>query len=106
MSVVRFSPDLSLHNSAPAGRTFTIGVRVQPQEGAAARPCAALSVQVSYDDGRTWAAPATVTGSGQVWQVRITHPETPGYVSLRATARDTAGNTVEQTIIRAYRTTR
>jgi hypothetical protein len=33
--------------------------------------------------------------------VRLDHPA-GGYVSLRATASDPAGNTVEQTTIRAY----
>jgi hypothetical protein len=30
------------------------------------------------------------------------HPATPGFVSLRATAVDTAGNSVTQTVIHAY----
>jgi hypothetical protein len=34
--------------------------------------------------------------------VLCTHPATGGYVSLRATATDRAGNAVDQTKIRAY----
>ena len=33
----------------------------------------------------------------------VNHPAMEGFVSLRAKAVDTAGNTVEQTVIRAYR---
>jgi hypothetical protein len=33
----------------------------------------------------------------------LKNPRKPGYVSLRATATDTAGNSVQQTIMRAYR---
>jgi hypothetical protein len=38
-------------------------------------------------------------GVALVW-----HPWTPGYVSLRAHARDAAGNTVTETILRGYKT--
>jgi hypothetical protein len=34
---------------------------------------------------------------------RVRHPAVDGFVSLRATATDGAGSTVEQTVIRAYR---
>ncbi|MFI5838260.1 hypothetical protein ACIA8K_00890 [Catenuloplanes sp. NPDC051500] len=36
--------------------------------------------------------------------VTLDHPAGPGFVSLRATATDTAGNSVVQTVIHAYRT--
>jgi hypothetical protein len=38
--------------------------------------------------------------------VQVQHPDRAGFVSLRASARDAGGNTVEQTIIRAYRIVR
>jgi hypothetical protein len=40
--------------------------------------------------------------NGHQWQVWVTHPARAWFVSLRATARDYSGNTVRQTIIRAY----
>ncbi len=55
---------------------------------------------MSYDDGATW-APATVARDGAKWSVSVLHPES-GFVSLRAKASDAQGNTVEQTVIRAY----
>jgi hypothetical protein len=55
---------------------------------------------VSYDDGKTW-RPAAVTRAGDHFDVRVNHPAA-GYASLRAKATDSAGNTVEQTVIRAY----
>ncbi len=98
VSVVRFSPALDAENSAPSGRRFTVPVTVQPLEGSAARPVRRLSVEVSYDDGATWTR-AEVHGSAAV----LRHPAGDGFVSLRARAVDGAGNTVEQTVIRAYR---
>lgn len=101
ISVVRFSPELSQENTAPAGRAFVIPVVVQPQpDSAAARPVT-LTVKVSYDDGRTW-TPAPVTKVNGKWQVKVQHPDQAGFVSLRASSRDAAGNTVEHTVIRAY----
>ncbi|MFI6737849.1 S8 family serine peptidase [Nonomuraea sp. NPDC050451] len=98
VSVVRFGPALDAENSAPSGRRFTVPVTVQPLEGSAARPVRRLSVEVSYDDGATWTR-AAIHGSAAV----LRHPAGDGFVSLRGRAVDEAGNTVEQTIIRAYR---
>jgi hypothetical protein len=36
--------------------------------------------------------------------VLVDQPAGPGFVSLRASAVDAAGNTVDETILRAYRT--
>lgn len=61
-----------------------------------------LTVDVSYDDGRTWnRAPLIVAPGGR--QVLLDHPAGTGFVSLRANVADGRGNTTEQTIIRAYR---
>ncbi|MEW2114872.1 S8 family serine peptidase [Streptomyces sp. NPDC005474] len=99
LSVVRFSPDLSLSSSAKAGRPFSVPFTV---EGAALgqRP-AKLTFEVSYDGGTTWQHARTVGGT----HLALTHPATPGSVSLRANLTDRAGNTLVQTIERAYLTT-
>ncbi|MGW5157711.1 hypothetical protein ACWEPN_19735 [Nonomuraea wenchangensis] len=69
-----------------------------PDGELSAGPVQRLSVEVSYDDGATWTR-AEVHGPAAV----LRHPAGDGYVSLRARAVDGAGNTAEQTIIRAYR---
>ena len=97
LQVVRFAPKLDAANSAPGGRTFAVPVSVHRNPGAAAARVASLTVQVSYDDGAHWTT-APVAGG----KVLLRHPAS-GYVSLRAKAKDTSGNTVDQTIIRAYR---
>ncbi|MEE6260204.1 molybdopterin-binding protein [Plantactinospora sonchi] len=104
VQAVRFAPELDGRNAAPAGREFRVPVRVQRQAGAEPAGCASLTVDVSYDDGRTW-RPARVTGTGPNRIAVLTHPTGAGFVSLRASATDTAGNTVRQTTIRAYRLT-
>jgi hypothetical protein len=102
LSAVRFAPDLDDRTSAPAGRRVVVPVSVQRQLGSVAGRTRALAVQVSYDDGATW-RPVAVHQSLRGRFVTLDHPRGSGFVSLRSTATDTAGNTVEQVVIRAYR---
>ncbi|MGX7669657.1 S8 family serine peptidase [Plantactinospora sp. DSM 117369] len=96
--VVRFAPELDAQNSAPAGRLHAVPVVVAAQPGARVGTLVRRTVEVSFDDGASW-RPATVQDGAA--QVRT--PAGSGYVSLRASAADSAGNAVTQTIIRAYR---
>ncbi|WSQ10670.1 S8 family serine peptidase [Streptomyces sp. NBC_01231] len=99
LSVIRFSPDLSLSSTAKAGKRFSVPFTVQ---GAAAgqRP-AKLAFEVSYDEGTTWQPTKAVGGT----HLSLKHPAKAGSVSLRAKLTDRAGNTLAQTIERAYNTT-
>ncbi|MFF0151396.1 S8 family serine peptidase [Micromonospora sp. NPDC005203] len=103
LSVVRLAPPLRVDNSAPAGRDFVVPVRVQRQPGAPAARVEKIAVDVSYDGGKTWGKARLVRTSANGWSATLRHPAGTGHVSLRATARDTAGNTVTQKIIQAYR---
>jgi hypothetical protein len=97
---VRFTPQLNADNRAPTGR-FTIPVSVERQPGTGHPAVRTLNVQVSYDDGRMW-QPTTLRRAGDGWTATVNHPTGGGLVSLRASATDSSGNTVEQTIIHAY----
>jgi hypothetical protein len=78
-------------------------VKVQTQPYAnVARPDL-LGVEVSYDDGASWVA-TRLRRTGDGWVAQVRHPTKPGFVSLRATAKDRNGNSVSQTLVRAYRT--
>ncbi|MET7750141.1 S8 family serine peptidase [Micromonospora sp. NPDC005367] len=101
LSTVRLSPPLDELNAAPAGRRFDIPLTVERQPGASIGRTKRMSVEVSYDDGQTWRR-AVVTGSGDHRVVKVSHPKAAGFVSLRVQADDVAGNTVTQTVIRAY----
>ncbi|MGK5676065.1 S8 family serine peptidase [Micromonospora sp. URMC 106] len=98
---VRYAPALDAGRTAPAGTPFPIPVRVEHQPGSTAGTVTGLTVQVSYDEGATWRA-APVVGAGGNWTAVVTHPADAGHVSLRATATDSRGGRVEQTVIRAY----
>jgi hypothetical protein len=98
LSAVRFTPALDDNNTAPAGRRFTVPILVQAQEGSSGGRNRSVTVDVSYDDGATW-LPTRVDRQC----VTLQHPRGTGFVSFRTRATDARGNTVEQTIIRAYR---
>ncbi|MGK5741225.1 S8 family peptidase [Micromonospora sp. URMC 103] len=102
LTAIRYTPDLDIDNRAPAGRLFPIPVSLDRQVGAAPGRTRTLTVEASFDDGRTWRKlPVLRTGEKAVAWVH--NPTGAGFVSLRAAATDTGGNTVKQTIIRAYR---
>ncbi|MET7971334.1 S8 family serine peptidase [Micromonospora sp. NPDC005305] len=95
---VRFDPAVDLRNRAPAGK-FSFPAYVSQQGGGATR-ATSFTVDVSYDDGKTW-RPTLVTADGDHYQVTTQNPVT-GYATLRAKATDANGNTVEQTVLRGY----
>ncbi|SDL62617.1 hypothetical protein [Nonomuraea jiangxiensis] len=68
-----------------------------------AREAAVKSIKLEFstDDGATW-QPVKTQAAGSGWTARIANPGSPGFVSLRATVEDTAGDDVTQTVNRAY----
>ncbi|MGN9919740.1 S8 family serine peptidase [Micromonospora palomenae] len=102
MTAIRYTPELDIDNRAPAGRMFAIPVSLDRQVGAAPGQTTALTVEASFDDGKTWQE-LTVRRSGEKAVAWVRNPAGTGFVSLRAAATDTSGNTVKQTVIRAYR---
>jgi subtilisin family serine protease len=102
LSAVRFTPAVDDTNTAPAGRPFLLPVQVQRQPDSAAAPVRSLTVDVSYDDGKTWRS-APVVRVGDQWRAALRHPAAPGFVSVRGRAVDATGNTNTVTVLRAYR---
>ncbi|MDV7216805.1 S8 family peptidase [Streptomyces prunicolor] len=101
LTVVRFTPKLSTASTAKAGATLTVPFTIQ---GAATKVSTLrkLAFAVSYDNGKTWKKAKAVEGN----LLKLRSPAKAGTVSLRATLTDTDGNTLTQTIYRAYRTTK
>ncbi|MEV4813288.1 S8 family peptidase [Micromonospora avicenniae] len=60
-----------------------------------------VTVDLSYDDGATWHH-AKLQRSGDGWRTRLDAPHKARFVTLRATARDARGNSVDQSITRAF----
>ncbi|NMO51471.1 S8 family serine peptidase [Actinoplanes sp. TBRC 11911] len=103
LSVVRFRPSLDATNTAPAGAVFTIPLEVRQQPGSVVQPVTSVRVEASFDEGETWQPAAVTRGAGSTFQARVTHPATPGFVALRATAA-TATTSATVTVQRAYLT--
>ncbi|MDT0569994.1 hypothetical protein RM704_21385 [Streptomyces sp. DSM 3412] len=78
LSVVRFTPKLSLTSTARAGNRFTVPIGIQgPAEKKGA--VRSLTVKVSYDDGRTWKHATVHRGERQA--VPDPHPPDPAHHS-------------------------
>jgi subtilisin family serine protease len=97
---------LSLTNRLAAGSMVNMRLGVARQPGSAGGQLGTPTVEVSYDSGSTWTSVAVEPqGHGQ-YLVRYKAPPlaaTDGYVGLRVTAGDAAGNKVVQEVPRAYR---
>ncbi|MFJ8578393.1 S8 family peptidase [Micromonospora sp. NPDC093277] len=99
LTAVSFAPLLDDHNVGKAGSVSVYPMTITQTEGSG--QVNKLTVQVSYDDGKTWKT-VPVLKHGGSWQVQVTHPKARGFVSLKASGADAKGNTFDQTIIRAY----
>ncbi|OLF14574.1 hypothetical protein BLA60_04155 [Actinophytocola xinjiangensis] len=97
LNVVRFLPELDANGTAPAGRPFLLPLELRDETGAAVRP-RRLTVEVSYDEGSVWRRAPVSPGL----VARLGHPAGASSVSLRVSATDQDGNTVTQTVTRAY----
>ncbi|MBN6056592.1 S8 family serine peptidase [Nonomuraea sp. RK-328] len=103
---LRYDLGLDLDNRAPAGRAHR--VTITGYQGSYDRPDArvtSLKLWVTFDDGATWKAVPTARKDAASSTATILHPPlagTKGTVGLRVQAADAEGNTVEQTVSRAY----
>ncbi|MGW6897474.1 S8 family serine peptidase [Streptomyces sp. NPDC054919] len=104
MLQVDYTVPVDARNAVGSQRKHTLGLDVRMQDGMAAPRGVTLKVETSYDDGRTWTtAPTARKGSGFTAVVeRPARVHGDAYVTLRVTAKDAAGNTVRQTVDRAY----
>ncbi|MGH3878275.1 MAG: S8 family peptidase [Actinophytocola sp.] len=98
---VRFAPDLDGTNAAPAGERFRIPVYVQRVGSAKPGRVDTPRVEISYDDGKSWAR-VPVREHGDRWVAVADHPAGAEFAALRSSVSDVDGHTATQTILRAY----
>ncbi|SFR28856.1 Serine protease, subtilisin family [Lentzea waywayandensis] len=96
LSVVRFEPKLDDNGAVPAGTLQRIGLLTQTQGDAG--KVRITGVEYSHDDGKSWRRAGVVGNSALVY-----NPANAQWTSLKATATDAKGGTVELTVIRAYK---
>ncbi len=95
LSVVRYLPKLDDKDTAH-GRVLVVPLKVEQAQGTP--KVRRVTVEVSFDDGKTWKQ-VPVAGDKAV----VRHPNGTKFASLRSKTTDAAGNTGEVTIIRAYK---
>ncbi|MGV9313079.1 S8 family peptidase [Streptomyces sp. NPDC003691] len=95
VSTVRFTPALALDSTAPAGRALSVPVVVQG--AAAGSNLKALTVQVSYDNAKTWKAVTVKSG-----KATVTSPAKGKALTLRAFVTDKKNNKGTVTIHNAW----
>ncbi|MFI6907819.1 S8 family serine peptidase [Nonomuraea sp. NPDC050394] len=102
LTAVRYAPaGLDAYNRAKPGSSTRLPIWIERNPGAPAAAVKSIRLWMSADDGATW-RDLPVKAGGRGWSARVPNPRTAGFVSLRATSADSAGNTVTQTIHRAY----
>ncbi|GAA0962937.1 S8 family serine peptidase [Kribbella koreensis] len=101
LPLIQLDYGISTDLSGRASRRTDIAVTPSHLAGASgAGVINTVGLDVSYDDGAHWKA-LSLRHSGNDWIGRLDAPSKAGFVSLRVTARDKAGNSVSQTIDRA-----
>ncbi|MFJ4333456.1 MULTISPECIES: S8 family serine peptidase [unclassified Streptomyces] len=94
---------VDVRNSVRGTRSHRIDVRVRAQEGLPVPRGVSVRVEASYDDGRTWSTARTHAHGHHSFRASLTPPaHRESWVTLRVTARDSAGDSVRQTVQRAY----
>ncbi|MFC3986622.1 S8 family serine peptidase [Streptosporangium jomthongense] len=102
LMAVRYAPTgLDDLNRARPRSLTRLPVWVERNPGAPGAEVRSIKLEASFDDGATW-RPVPAIPSRAGWTALLTNPGTPGFVSLRATVTDSAGDGVTQTITRAY----
>ncbi len=98
LNTVHFTPVLDDANSAQRGKPFLVPLVLQDETGAYSRP-KRITVEASYDEGKTWQRVPVLINL----VAALHHPAGAESVSLRVSASDRDGNTVKETLIRAYK---
>jgi hypothetical protein len=97
----QFKPPLNTRGEAAAGSVARIPILLRQDGSSSAVKVKHLTVDVSFDEGQSWKR-VPVKHERHQWAAFVAHPKQGRYVSLRTFVSDLSGNTVEQTLIRAY----
>ncbi|WP_369226992.1 S8 family serine peptidase [Streptomyces sp. R39] len=103
---VDYAVPVDAGNAVGPQRAHTVGLDVRLPDGLPAPRGVKLTLEASYDDGRTWTTAATTRqGGGGHFTATVERPSRvhgDACVTLRVSATDAAGDSIRQTIDRAY----
>lgn len=106
VTATRFRPGgLNLQNEAAAGASTPLAIQIVTAhaDGYRSPPrhrVRSVTIDVSFNGGKTWHRIAA-RGHGTSWHATVQDPAS-GFVSLRSTVTDSAGDRSTETIYRAY----
>jgi hypothetical protein len=98
---LEYAVDTNPDGSTCADPTLTLSA-VHLADATGTGAIGAVTLDVSYDDGAHWQHASLSRAKGSGWTARLHTPNKAHFVSIRATARDAAGNSVNQTVLRAF----
>lgn len=84
------------------GAVIDLDAGISTQPGTPKANADSLHLEVSYDDGATWTTLTTSDAGDGHRSANLTPPNRAAFVSLRASGRDADGNTITETLIRAF----
>lgn len=93
---------LALNETVPPGKQV-LDVTAGHLQLAKAAPVTTTTVQVSFDNGKTWRGAVVTSLGGGHYRAVYTAPA-GRYVTLRVSASDAAHGQITETITRAYQT--
>ncbi|MEU7340873.1 S8 family serine peptidase [Streptomyces sp. NPDC007074] len=103
---VDYNVPVDTRNRMGRDRVHTVGFNVRMQDGMPAPRGVKLKFEASYEDGKNWMTVHTARyrGDGQFMATlaRPSYIHGDAYVTLRVTATDAAGDSVRQTVVRAF----
>lgn len=100
LPLIQLDYDVATDTAGRAARSARLAVTPSHLPGIEAR-VERPTVEVSYDDGATWRQLGLVR-DGDSWSARLAAPRGAAFATLRTTVEDSAGNSVSQTLTRAF----
>ncbi|MBT8227771.1 MAG: hypothetical protein HKP61_04285 [Dactylosporangium sp.] len=98
-----YDAGVDLANTVAAGSPIDLGISAMHQPFDPSPEAGTLTLAVSGDDGTTWTTTAVVNDGGGHFSATVVPVAGTEFLSFRANASDSAGNTIEQTVIRAVK---
>lgn len=100
-----YAAPVDAHNTVKGTGYYGVIISARAQDGAPAPHHPKMRVEISYDDGRTWRTANVRTHGQNCVRATLNRPSHSGgtaYATVRVTAHDAAGNSIQQTVHRAW----
>ena len=97
-----YNVETDMNGDAKSGRWVDLEMKAIQVAGAPGNgKIKGATLEVSYDEGKTWEL-VDLNREKDSWKARIENRKNASSVSLRASAWDDAGNSINQDIIKAF----